>query len=117
MKNNATSNIKTQILSSLSMNDVVIYLGNDSFKYDIGVVNLHPKKGTHWVLYIDHNYFDSYGCPPPKNFLNLLRVRIENVFILNIEVKKDGFCASFVFYIIHLTKIMGLDFKSAVLYL
>ena len=66
LKNKATSNIKTQqVLSSLSLNDVGIYIGDGPFESDIGIVNLHPSKGTHWVRYINENYFDSYGvvCP------------------------------------------------------
>ena len=56
LKNKATSNIKIrQILSSLSLNDVGIYLRDGSFSSDIGIVNLHPSKGTHWVCYIKEN--------------------------------------------------------------
>ena len=48
LKNNATSNIKIQqVLSSLSLNDVGIYLRDGPFSSDIGIVNLHPSKGTH----------------------------------------------------------------------
>ena len=50
LKNKATSNIKRQqVLSSLSLNDVGIYLRDGPFEFDIGVVNLHPSKRTHWV--------------------------------------------------------------------
>ena len=67
LKNKATSNIKIQhVLSSLSLDDVGIYLRDGPFLGDIGVVNLHPSKETHWVGYINENYFDSYGCVPPK---------------------------------------------------
>ena len=37
-----------QVLSSLSLNDVGTYLGDESFETDIGIVKLHPTKGTHW---------------------------------------------------------------------
>ena len=48
LKNKATSNIKIQqVLSSLSSNDVGIYLRDGPFKTDIGIINLHPSKGTH----------------------------------------------------------------------
>ena len=67
LKNKATSNIKIQqVLSSLSLNDVGIYLRDDSFKSDIGIVKLHPSKGTHWVSYLNENYFDTNGCAPLK---------------------------------------------------
>ena len=50
LKNKATSNIKIQqVLSSLYLNDVGIYLRDGPFESDIGFVNLHPSKGTHWV--------------------------------------------------------------------
>ena len=38
-----------QVLSSLFMNGVGIYLRDGPFKSDIGIVNLHPSKGTDWV--------------------------------------------------------------------
>ena len=48
LKNKATSNEKIQqVLSSLTLNDVGIYLRDGPFKPDIGIVNLHPSKGTH----------------------------------------------------------------------
>ena len=60
LKNEATSNIKIQqVLSSLSLNDVGIFLRDGLFESDIGIVNLHPSRGTHWVCYINENYFDS----------------------------------------------------------
>ena len=39
---------------------------------DIGIVNLHSSKGTHWVLYVHEFFFDSYGCSSPQNFFKLL---------------------------------------------
>ena len=60
LKDKATSNIKLQqVLSSLSLNDVGIYLRDGPFSSDIGVVNLHPSKVTHWVCYLNEKYFDS----------------------------------------------------------
>ena len=48
LKNKATSNIKIQkVLSSLGLNDVGIYLRDGPFSSDVGIVNLHPSKGTH----------------------------------------------------------------------
>ena len=67
LKNKATSNIKIQqVLCSIGLNNVGIYLRDGLFESDIGIVNLHPSKGTHWVCYINENYFDSYACVPPK---------------------------------------------------
>ena len=50
LKNIATWNTKIQqVLSSLSLNDIGIYLRDGPFESDIGIVNLRPSKGTHWV--------------------------------------------------------------------
>ena len=44
----ATSNIKIyQILSSLSLGDMKIYLRNRPLSSDIGTVNIQPTKGTY----------------------------------------------------------------------
>ena len=67
LKNEATSNIKIQQKPiSMGLNNVGIYLRDGPFSSDIGIVNLHPSKGTHWITYINENYFDSYDCAPPK---------------------------------------------------
>ena len=50
LKNKATSNTKIQqILSSLGLNDLGIYLRDGPFESDIGFGNLHPSKGTDWM--------------------------------------------------------------------
>ena len=80
LKNKATSIIKIQnILSSLSLNDIGIYLRDGPFKSNIGIVNLHPSKGTHWVCYINQNYFDSYGCVSPEKLTKFI-------------IKRNGYC-------------------------
>ena len=67
LKNKSTSNKKIQqVLDSIGLNNVNIYLRDGPFASDIGIVNLHPSKGTHWICYINENYFDSYGCVPAK---------------------------------------------------
>ena len=43
-----------------------MYLKDRPFSGDIEIVNLHPTNGTHWVAYINENYFDSYGCSPSQ---------------------------------------------------
>ena len=48
LKNKETSNIKIQqILLSLGLNDIGINLRDGPFSSDIGIVNLHPFRGTH----------------------------------------------------------------------
>ena len=117
LKNKVTSNIKIQqVLSSLSLNDVRSYLRDGPCESDIGIVNLHPSEGTHWVCYINENYFDSYGVVCPKKLSKFFIKRNGYCLYSEYQIQKnDSFCASYCLYIIYLTKIVGIDFKSAVL--
>ena len=117
LRNKATSDIQIQqVLSSLSLDVVGIYLRDGPFKSDIGIVNLHPSKGTHCVCYINENYFDSYGCAPPKKLSKFIKKR--NGYCLCSEnqlQKSDSYRCRYCLYTIYLTKVIGIDFKSAVL--
>ena len=117
LKNKPTSNIKIQqVLDSMGLNNVGIYLRDGFFKSDIGFVNLHPSKGTHWVCYKNENYFDSYGVVCPKKLSKFIIK--QNGYCLYSEYqiqKNDSYCASYCLYIIYLTKVLGIDFKFAVL--
>ena len=117
MRNKATSNIKIQqLLNSIGLDNVNIYLRDGRFSSDIGIVNLHPSKGTHWVRYINENYFDSYGCVYPKKLSKFIITRNRYCLYSEYLIQKNFcFCASFCLYIIYLTKVLGFDFKSAVL--
>ena len=117
LKNKATSNIKIQqVLSSLSLKDVGIYLRDGPIKTDIGIVNLHPSKGNHWVCYINENFFDSYGSVCLKKLSKFIIKRNEYCLYSEYQIQKnDSFCASYSLYIIYLTKVLGIDFISAVL--
>ena len=75
-----------------------------------GIVNLHPTKGTHWVMFVDEFYFDSYGSPPPLNIMNF----INNCFHSEYHIQKnDCYCAAYCLYVLYLTNLIG--FKNAVL--
>ena len=117
LKNKATSNIKIQqVFSSVSLNDVGIYLRDGPFETDIGIVNLHPSRGTHWVSYINENYFDNCGVICPKELSKFIIKRNGYCLYAEYEIQKeDSFCGSYCLYIIYLTKVLGIDFKSAVL--
>ena len=70
-KSKATSNIKIQqVLSSIGLGNVGIYLRDGPFSCGIRIVEIHPRKGTHWVCYINENFL--YGCVCPKSYLNSL---------------------------------------------
>ena len=119
LKNKATSNIKIQqVLNSIGLNNVGIYLRDEPFESDIGSVNLHPFRGSHWVFYINENYFDSYGVVCPKKLSKFIKKRNGYCLYSKYQIQKnDSFCASYCLYIIYLTKVLGIDFKSAVLIL
>ena len=121
LKNKATSNIKIyEVLKNIGLDSKGgIYLRDGPFSSDIGIVNLHPSKGTHWVCYINENYFDSYGCVCPKKLSKFIIKRngyclYSEYKIQGLTSKRDSFCASYCLYIIYLIKVLGIDFKSAV---
>ena len=121
LKNKSTSTKKIQkILTSIGLDKVNIYLRDGPFSSDIGIVNLHPSKGTHWVCYINGNYFDSYGCSPPKKRSEFI-IKQEGYCLYSeykiqgLTSKRDSYCASYCLYILCLTKVLGIDFKSAFL--
>ena len=117
LKNKATSNIKIQqVLNSFGLNNVNIYLRDGPFSSDIGIVNLHPFRGSHWICYINEIYFDSYGCVPPKKLSKFIIKRNGYCLYSKYQIQKnDSFCASYCLYIIYLTKVLDIEFKSSVL--
>ena len=116
-KGEATSNVKNkEILDTLSafgilkLNSTGRYMRDDKFTTTSGLVNLHPTKGTHWVIFSDKFYFDSYGCPPPTNILNHINNGIHSEYQIQ---KNDSYCAAYCLYVLYLTNTTG--FKNAVL--
>ena len=88
LKNKATSNIKIQkVLTSIGWDNVNIYLRDGPFSSDIGTVNLHPSKGTHWVCYINDIILIVMVVHLQRNYLNLLSNEIVNVYIQNTKYK------------------------------
>ena len=113
LRNKATSNIKIQqVLPSLSLNDVGVYARDGPFESDVGIVNLHPSKGTHWVSYLNENYFDSYGCAPPKKLSKFIIKRNGYCLYSEYQIQKnDSFCASYCLYIIFFDKSVRYSFQ------
>ena len=73
LKNEATSNKKSQnILSFWYLKDVGTYLKDGTIEKDVGILTLHPPKGTHWVVYINEKIFDSYGCSAPQTLSKII---------------------------------------------
>ena len=121
LKNKTTSNMKIQqMFSSLSLKDVKLYLRGGLVSSDIGIIKLHPTKGTHWAAYKCESYFDSHGCGPPNKLSRFVIKRngfclYSDYKIRGLTCKRDSFCAAYCLYLIYLTKVLGTDFKSAVL--
>ena len=83
---------------------------DDKLTTTSGIVNLHPSVGTHWVMFINEYYFDSYGCPSPTNILKHIKKGIYSEYQIQ---KNDSYCAAYCLYILFLTQISG--FTNAVL--
>ena len=104
----------------MSLNDVDINLRDGLFLSDIGIVNLHPSRGTHWVCYKNENYFDSHGCVCPKN-LSKFNIKGNGQCLYSeykkqgLTCKRDSYSSSHCLYMFYSTKVEGLDFKSPVL--
>ena len=110
LKNEATSNVEIKEILKLMNTSCGIYMRDDKFNTTSGIVNLHPTKGTHWVMFTNQNYFDSYGCPPPLNITK----QINNGIYSEYQIQKDdSYCAAYCLYVLYLTNIIG--FKNAVL--
>ena len=71
LKNEATSDVKIkENLDILKLNSTGIYMRDDKFTTPSGLVNLHPTRGTHCIMFIKDLVFYYYGCPPPTKILN-----------------------------------------------
>ena len=120
-KNKATSNIKFyQVLFSIGLDYVDIYLRDGSFSSDIGLVNLHPSQGTHWQVYIHECYFDSYGCSAPRTLSKFIinqngHCLFSECKIQGLSSQRDSYCAGYCSYINYLTIVLRKDFESVVL--
>ena len=121
LKNKTTSNTKYQnILSSLSLSDVKICLRDGPLSSDVGIVNLHFSKATHWIAYINEIYFGSYGFSTPQKLSRSITKLFGHCFCCEYKVqgltnKRNSFCSAYPFYANYLTIVLGIDFKSAVL--
>ena len=101
LKREATSNKKSyQVLYSIGLDNVDLYLRDGVFSDDIGIVNLHSTKGTQWPAYINEKYFSSHGCPPPQKVSKLIIKRNGHCLysknkIQGLTGKRNSYCASY----------------------
>ena len=107
LKTKSTSNIKIQqVLSSFSLNDVRIYSRDGLFPSDVGILSLHPSKGTHWVCCVIEKYFGSYGCAPLKKLSKFVIRRSGHCLyseykIQGLTSRNESYCASYCLYIFY----------------
>ena len=102
LKNEATSNVKIKkIPDILKLNSFGIYMRDAKFRTDSGIVNLHPTKGTHFVMFVTEFYFDSYGCPPPTNILNQIKKGIYSEYQIQKKMIVIVRRIVYMFYISH----------------
>ena len=108
LKNKETSNERIQRdLFSIGLDNINSYLTDRTFSSDIGIVNIHLSKGTHWVAFINQSYVDSYGCVPPKKLSKFIMNRNGHCLYSEYKIKgltrkRDSYCASCCFYISYL---------------
>ena len=69
LKQKATSNKK---IYQIPLFHVAMYLRDGQFEFDIGIVNLQPSRGTHWVCYKNKNILISMAVFHLKNYLDSL---------------------------------------------
>ena len=101
-----------EILKLMNITECGIHMRDDNFTTPSGIVNLLPTKGTHWVMFANEFYFDSYGCPPPLNIMSFNN----NGFYSEYQIQKiDRYCTAYCLNVLYLTTFIG--FKTAVLIL
>ena len=98
---------------------VGVYLRDEPIESDIGTINLHPSKGTLWVARINEVRIDCYGCSPFRNLYRFIVKRnglclYSEYKIRGLTSKRDSYCAAYCLYIIYLTEVLRIAFKSAV---
>ena len=101
LKNEATSKVKIkEILKKINI-PCGIYLRDDKFTTDSGIVNLHPTKGTHWVMFVNEFYFDSLTTV----HLQLIYLKtLKKVSIQNINIRPATVIVQrvvYMFYFLH----------------
>ena len=91
---------------------------DDKFTTTAGTVNLHPTKGTRWVMFSDKFSSDLYGCPHSINVLNHMRSqlccikngvyrRAAGLYSEYQIQKDDSYCTAYCLYVLYLTQIIG----------
>ena len=104
LKNKSTSNIEIKNVNP----DVEVITKSQPIKTNKTVINLDDDKGTQWTLWLDRNYFDPFGVPPPSE------VKCDLYSTYKIQKLDESYCAAYCLYVVYLVE-SGLSFKQAVL--
>ena len=72
LKNKTTSIINFyQVLSSIGLNNVEIYLRDGPISCDVGLVNIHSTKSTHWYYIYTKNFLIHMVVHLLRNYLRI----------------------------------------------
>ena len=109
---NVTTNAKKilEVANKIGLKDFNIYIRTDKITTNQGVINLTNdySRGTHWVCFKDHYYFDSFCTEPPTIISNQLTERhpkgICECYISSHPIQNinDSNCASYCLYFLFL---------------
>ena len=108
LTNKTTSNTKIyQVLCFIGLNNVGINLRDGLFKSDIGYVNLHSSKESHWDVYNNEDILIVMVVHLFKKLSNFNIKRNGHCLyseykIQGLTSKKYSFCANYCFYRIYL---------------
>ena len=95
LKNEATSNVKIkENLKLMNITECGIYMRDNKFNTTSGIVNLHPTKGTHWVMFQIKIILIHMDAHPQLIYLIILRM----VFIQNIKFRPTTVIARRIVY-------------------
>ena len=93
-----------------------IYMRDDIFSTNSGIIVLHPTKGTHPVCYIGKYYFGSYGCAPSKNISNYIKSRYRKCVYSEFQIQKNkSLCGSYCLYFYYSMFLYSMGFKTTLL--
>ena len=100
LENEAKTKTKIEVLKELKIH-AKVYMRLEPFTTFSGIVNLHPTKGTHLVIFSDDYYFDAYGCRPSLSALNRLKSKHGKKIYKTYKIQKqDSLCASYHLYVL-----------------
>ena len=100
----------------MSLSDVGLYLADEPIFKRFKSSQYTHGKNTHWFAYIYQIYFNSYGCSRPQKLPRFVKKRKWLCLFSEYKIQGlDSYSEDFCLDISYLKKVLGIDFKSAVL--